>query len=112
MTVTSPPPAIEAEGLEKTYGKAVRALRGVSLSVERGTVFGLLGPNGAGKSTTVKILTTLSRPDRGSARVAGIDVLRHPHQVRRVIGCVAQKDAVDLEATGRENLMLQGQLYE
>jgi ABC-2 type transport system ATP-binding protein len=112
MTTASTPSAIEAEGLEKTYGKTVRALRGVSFSVERGTVFGLLGPNGAGKSTTVKILTTLSTPDAGSARVAGIDVLRHPGGVRRVIGCVAQKNAVDLEATGRENLTLQGQLYQ
>jgi len=111
MTVTSTTPAIEAVGLEKTYGKAVRALRGVSFTVQPGTVFGLLGPNGAGKSTTVKILTTLSRPDRGGAWVGGIDVMRRPQAVRRLIGCVAQKDGVDLEATGRENLALQGQLY-
>jgi len=71
----------------------------------------LLGPNGAGKSTTVKILTTLSRPDAGSASVAGVNVLEHPGEVRRVIGCVAQKNGVDLEATARENLALQGQLY-
>jgi ABC-2 type transport system ATP-binding protein len=74
-------------------------------------VFGLVGPNGAGKSTTVKILTTLSRPDSGEARVAGIDVLRDAGRVRRVIGCVAQQSGVDLELTGRENLMLQAHIH-
>jgi len=74
-------------------------------------VFGLLGPNGAGKSTTVKILTTLSRPDQGEALVAGIDVLRRPDRVRRAIGCVAQNSGVDVNATGRENMLLQGRLY-
>jgi ABC-2 type transport system ATP-binding protein len=103
--------AIEAEHLEKRYGKEVRALADLSFSVERGTVFALLGPNGAGKSTAVKILTAMTRPDSGRARVTGIDVVAHPQRVRRVIGCVAQKDAVDLEATGRENITLQGQLY-
>jgi ABC-2 type transport system ATP-binding protein len=103
--------AIEACDLTKTYPGDVRALRGLSFTVERGTVFGLLGPNGAGKSTAVKILTTLSRADAGQARVAGIDVARHPEQVRRAIGCVAQRSAVDREATGRENLVLQGRLY-
>jgi ABC-2 type transport system ATP-binding protein len=103
--------AIEAYDLVKTYGGKVRALDGLSLSVEAGSVFGLLGPNGAGKSTTVKILTTLSRPDSGSARVAGIDVLRNPDRVRRSIGSVNQKSGVDREATGRENLTLQGQIF-
>jgi len=79
--------------------------------VEAGTIFALLGPNGAGKSTTVKILNTLSRPDSGSARVAGFDVLRQPQQVRLAIGCVAQKSGVDVEATGRENLTLQGRIF-
>ncbi len=105
------PAAIEVHDLVKTYRGGVQALRGVSFEVEAGTVFALLGPNGAGKSTTVKILTTLSRPDSGSARVAGIDVLREPFKVRSVIGCVAQKSSTDLEATGRESLTLQGQLY-
>ncbi len=103
--------AIEAEGLIKTYPGGVRALDGVSFRVPAGTIFGLLGPNGAGKSTTVKILTTLSRADAGSARVAGIDVVRDPAAVRRAIGVVGQKNAVDGEATGRENLLLQGRLY-
>ncbi|WP_041730114.1 daunorubicin resistance protein DrrA family ABC transporter ATP-binding protein [Conexibacter woesei] len=102
--------AIEAEGLTKSYGE-VRALDGVSFQVPAGTIFGLLGPNGAGKSTTVKILTTLSAPDAGSARVAGIDVLRDPAAARRALGVVGQKHAVDREATGRENLELQGRLH-
>src|SRR5690242_16155663 len=83
--------AIIARGLVKTYAGGVRALDGLDLTVAPGTVFALLGPNGAGKSTTVKILTTLARPDGGEARVAGIDVLRHPDQVRRAIGVVAQR---------------------
>ena len=103
--------AIEAAGLEKTYPGDVRALDGVDLSVASGTVFGLLGPNGAGKSTTVRILTTLSRPDAGSARVAGRDVLAEPVAVRHAIGVVGQKHGTDREATGRENLVLQGQFY-
>jgi ABC-2 type transport system ATP-binding protein len=103
--------AIEAIELRKTYGTAVTALDGMSLSVEAGTIFGLLGPNGAGKSTTVRVLSTLSRPDSGSARVAGIDVLAEPLRVRHAIGVVAQKHGSDPEATGRENLVLQGELY-
>lgn len=103
--------AIEAHDLVKTYGGKVRALDGLSFGVEAGTIFGLLGPNGAGKSTTIKSLNTLSRPDSGSATVAGFDVLREPEKVRRAIGCVAQKSGVDTEATGRENLTLQGKIY-
>jgi ABC-type Na+ transport system ATPase subunit NatA len=109
--VTRTGAAIEARELTKTYGGGVRALDGLGFTVEAGTVFGLLGPNGAGKSTTVKILTTLSRPDSGQATVAGVDVLAHPERVRRAIGLVAQRSGVDLEATGRENLTLQGQVY-
>jgi ABC-2 type transport system ATP-binding protein len=109
--VTRTGAAIEARELTKTYGGGVRALDGLGFTVETGTVFGLLGPNGAGKSTTVKILTTLSRPDSGQASVAGVDVLAQPERVRRAIGLVAQRSGVDLEATGRENLTLQGQVY-
>jgi ABC-2 type transport system ATP-binding protein len=109
--VTRTGAAIEARELTKTYGGGVRALDGLGFTVEAGTVFGLLGPNGAGKSTTVKILTTLSRPDSGQASVAGVDVLAQPERVRRAIGLVAQRSGVDLEATGRENLTLQGQVY-
>jgi ABC-2 type transport system ATP-binding protein len=103
--------AIEAEGLVKTYPKGVRALDGVTFSVERGTVFGLLGPNGAGKSTTVKILTTLTAPDEGRAVVAGLDVVRDPLRVRQAIGVVGQKHGMDPEATGIEDLRLQGDMY-
>jgi ABC-2 type transport system ATP-binding protein len=103
--------AIEANELTKTYPPDVRALDGLSLAVPAGTIFGLLGPNGAGKSTTVRILTTLSRPDRGSARVAGVDVLAEPVRVRHAIGVVAQRHGLDPEATGRENLTLQGEFY-
>jgi ABC-2 type transport system ATP-binding protein len=103
--------AIEAAGLEKTYPGDVRALDGLDLSVPAGTIFALLGPNGAGKSTTVRILTTLSRADRGVARVAGHDVVSEAAAVRRVIGCVGQRSGGDREATGRENIRLQGQLH-
>jgi ABC-2 type transport system ATP-binding protein len=103
--------AIEATDLSKTYPGDVQALDRLSFSVEDGTVFGLLGPNGAGKSTTVKILTTLSRPDSGTARVGGFGVLDDPARVREAIGVVAQKSGADIQATGRENLRLQGQVH-
>src|SRR5207245_2900920 len=103
--------AIEARGLVKTYPKNVRALDGLDLHVEAGTVFGLLGPNGAGKSTAVKILTTLAQADAGEARVAGRDVNREPERVRHAIGVVGQRPGVDPDATGRENVVLQGDLY-
>ncbi|HEX6520633.1 MAG TPA: ATP-binding cassette domain-containing protein [Streptosporangiaceae bacterium] len=108
--------AVTAHQLVKTYpvrGKKDRitALDGLDLAVPRGIVFGLLGPNGAGKSTTVKILTSLARPDSGGASVEGIDVLRDPARVRQVIGVVAQRSGADPTATGRENLLLQGRLY-
>jgi len=114
--VSSTDCAIEARQLVKTYAvhgnkHGVRALDGLDLSVPRGIVYGLLGPNGAGKSTAVKILTSLARPDAGSACVAGIDVLAQPGRVRHVIGVVAQRSGADPTATGRENLILQGRLY-
>jgi len=114
--VSSTDCAIEAYQLVKTYAvrgnkHGIRALDGLDLAVPRGIIYGLLGPNGAGKSTTVKILTSLARPDAGSARVAGIDVLAQPGRVRHVIGVVAQRSGADPTATGRENLMLQGRLY-
>ncbi|MER5429778.1 ATP-binding cassette domain-containing protein [Streptomyces sp. NPDC002588] len=105
------PGAIYAEGLVKTFGD-VRALDGVDLDVPEGTVLGLLGPNGAGKTTAVRCLTTLLRPDRGRAEVAGLDVLRHPDKVRRSIGLSGQFAAVDEYLTGRENLQMVGQLYQ
>jgi len=108
---TSVDHAIEAADLVKTYPGDVRALDGLSLSVPAGTIFALLGPNGAGKSTTVRILTTLSRADAGTARVAGHDVVSRAGAVRHVIGCVGQRSGGDREATGRENVRLQGQLH-
>ncbi|MEU9110213.1 ATP-binding cassette domain-containing protein [Streptomyces sp. NPDC048483] len=105
------PGAIYAEGLVKTFGD-VRALDGVDLDVPEGTVLGMLGPNGAGKTTAVRVLTTLLQPDRGKAEVAGIDVLAHPDRVRRAIGLSGQFAAVDEYLTGRENLMMVGQLYQ
>ena len=110
-TGNSPALAIEAQALVKTYPKNVRALDGLSFLVPAGTIFGLLGPNGAGKSTTIKVLNTLTRPDSGIARVTGLDVVKQPDEVRRAIGCVAQKSGVDINATGRENLVLQAQFY-
>jgi ABC-2 type transport system ATP-binding protein len=102
--------SVQAIDLVKTYGD-VTALDGLSLEVREGTIFALLGPNGAGKSTAVRVLTTLSRPDSGRALVAGHDVLADPSAVRRAIGCVGQRSGVDLEATGIENLILQGQIH-
>ena len=101
--------AIVVDGLTKRYGE-VRALDGVSFSVREGEVFGLLGPNGAGKSTTTRILVTLTRPDGGRATVAGRDVVAEAKAVRRSIGYIPQASGVDREATGRENLVLQGRV--
>jgi ABC-2 type transport system ATP-binding protein len=100
---------IEAEGLTKRYGET-QALAGVDLSVAAGTILGVLGPNGAGKTTAVRILTTLASPDAGSARVAGCDVLREPGEVRKRIGVAAQDATLDGLLTGRQNLVLTGEL--
>src|SRR3954470_4035360 len=105
-----PAAAIEAEGLRKRYG-TVEALRGVDLTVQTGTVFGLLGPNGAGKTTAVRILTTLLKPDGGTARVDGIDVLKDAKRLRWRIGVAGQNVAVDENMTGFENLEMIGRLY-
>ena len=102
--------AVQAEGLTKRYGQ-VRALDGLDLEIAPGTVTGVLGPNGAGKTTTVRVLATLLRPDAGSARVAGHDVLRDPDAVRRTIGLAGQYAAVDENLTGEENLRLLARLH-
>ncbi|MGK5673910.1 ATP-binding cassette domain-containing protein [Micromonospora sp. URMC 106] len=103
-------PAVEAEGLRKRYGDT-EALAGLDLTVPAGTVCGLLGRNGAGKTTAVRVLTTLLRPDAGTARVAGADVRRHPERVRARIGLVGQHAAVDEVLSGRQNLVLFGRLH-
>jgi len=108
--MTSTAPAVVARGLIKTYGKT-RALDGFDLTVARGAVCALLGPNGAGKTTAVRILTTLLRPDGGSAEVAGIDVATEPALVRTRIGMIGQQTTVDDILTGRENLLLWCRLY-
>jgi ABC-2 type transport system ATP-binding protein len=102
--------AIEAVGLVKTYGE-LRALDGLDLEVEQGTVLGVLGPNGAGKTTAVRILTTLLRADGGTARVAGLDVAAEPARVRERIGLSGQYAAVDERLTGRENLVMFARLH-
>jgi ABC-2 type transport system ATP-binding protein len=102
--------AIAVDGLVKTYPRGVKALDGVSFTVREGEIFGLLGPNGAGKSTTVRVLATLTKPDAGRALVAGHDVGRDATAVRRSIGYVPQQSGVDREATGKENLTLQGRI--
>ena len=104
--------AIEAHGLVKVFGSDVKALDGVSLSVEEGTVLGLLGPTGAGKTTTVRVLTTTLVPDQGQAFVNGFDVVRQPNKVRASIGLAGQYAAVDENLTGRENLRMVGQLFQ
>jgi ABC-2 type transport system ATP-binding protein len=103
-------PAILVEGLTKSFGD-VHALRGIDLSVPRGTVLGVLGPNGAGKTTAVRILTTLLLPDEGRAVVEGHDVVREAAAVRRSIGLSGQSAAIQEELTGRENLEIIGRLY-
>ncbi|MFH9605786.1 ATP-binding cassette domain-containing protein [Streptomyces rochei] len=102
--------AVLSEGLEKRFGE-VRALRGLDLAVAEGTVYGLLGPNGAGKTTAVRLLTTLLRPDAGSARVAGHDLVREAAAVRRRIGVTGQYASVDGDLTGRQNLRLFARLH-
>jgi ABC-2 type transport system ATP-binding protein len=107
-------PAIITEGLTKIYrsrSSEVRALDGLDLQVEQGTVLGLLGPNGAGKTTTVRVLATLLRPDAGWARVLGLDVVRDAAALRKRIGLSGQYAAVDENLTGRENLWMFGRLY-
>ncbi|MGH9303063.1 MAG: ATP-binding cassette domain-containing protein [Acidimicrobiales bacterium] len=102
--------AVEVDELRKEFKGGVRALDGVSFGVEEGTVFGLLGPNGAGKTTAVRILTTILKPDSGSARVLDYDVVADPRAVRASIGLAGQYAAVDENLTGKENLRLIGQL--
>jgi|SRR5919108_5603152 ABC-2 type transport system ATP-binding protein len=107
----SNPHVIEVDDLVKVYGKETRALDGISFRVARGELFGFLGPNGAGKTTTIRILATLLDPTSGAARVAGIDVTRHPHEVRKLLGLAMQTPALDAFSTGRETLELAGRMH-
>ena len=111
MSTTDTELMIRAEELTKRYGDT-RALDGVSFSVPAGSILGLLGPNGAGKTTAVRVLTTLALPDSGRASVAGIDVVAHPGEVRRQIGVAAQDATLDPLLTGRQNLVLVGELSD
>ena len=103
--------AIQAEGLVKRFGDTT-ALAGIDLAAREGSVLGVLGPNGAGKTTAVRILATLLRPDAGSARVAGYDVLRQPQLVRQLIGLTGQFASVDDDLTGSQNLVMIGRLLD
>lgn len=105
-----PPPAVEVESIGHCYGE-LRALDGVSFAVARGEMFALLGPNGGGKSTLFKILSTLMRPQEGTARICGYDLRRDPAEVRRRIGVVFQASSLDPKLTAQENLEHQGRLY-
>src|SRR5918996_5153611 len=102
--------AVEAQNIVKTFGDVI-ALEGVSITFEEGIVYGLLGPNGAGKTTLIRVLTTLLKPDSGTASVAGIDVVADPVGVRHKIGLAGQFAAVDDFLTGRENVEMVGRLY-
>jgi ABC-2 type transport system ATP-binding protein len=108
MSDTSPL-AVEASGLVKSFG-TVRAVDGVDLAVSTGSVYGVLGPNGAGKTTTIRMLATLLRPDDGSARVLGHDIVREADTVRGLVSLTGQMASVDEDLTGRENLILLGRL--
>ena len=109
-TPLAPDIAVEAHGLVKRFGDTV-AVDGVDLQVPRGAIYGLLGPNGAGKTTTVRLLTTLLRPDAGTATIDGIDVAREPTRVRARIGLTGQYAAVEERMTGRENLVYVARLF-
>ena len=102
--------SISIANVSKRFGK-VQALDNINLEINPGMVFSLLGPNGSGKTTLVRILTTLLRPDTGTARVGGFNVVREPDSVRPIIGLAGQYPAVDENLTGKENLVMIGQLY-
>jgi ABC-2 type transport system ATP-binding protein len=108
--LTSAPAMIEVRDLVKEYGK-VTAVGGISFTVRKGEVFALLGPNGAGKTTTIKVLTTLLPPTRGGALVGGMDVVKEPHEVKKMFGIVFQESSLDDEMTAMENLNFYSALY-
>src|SRR6476619_3892326 len=103
--------SIVVDKLVREFKKGPRAVDGIDLRVAPGEIYGFLGPNGAGKSTTVLVLTTLLPPTAGTARVAGLDVVRHGAEVRRAIGASLQESALDAFLTGREHMRLQSALH-
>ncbi|MCD6142421.1 ATP-binding cassette domain-containing protein [Candidatus Bipolaricaulota bacterium] len=103
--------AIEVENLVKVYKNGVRAVDGISFQVQTGEIFGFLGPNGAGKSTTIKVLVGLLNPTDGVLRINGVDIRRHPAEIKRATGYAAQETAIDDRLTGWENITLQGRFY-
>lgn len=103
-------PIVETQNLTRKFKDQV-AVNRLNLQVEQGRIFGLIGPNGAGKTTTVRMLTTLLDPSEGTAKVAGLDIVKEPHEARKVIGYVPQEAQADEALTGREHLILQGRLY-
>jgi len=107
----TPPPAIQVKGLHKSYGK-LEVLKGVDFSVASGSILALLGSNGAGKTTVVRILSTLLKPDRGTANVNGFDAVSNPEKVRESISLTGQFAAVDQILTGRENLIMVAKLRQ
>src|SRR5919106_824928 len=107
-------PIIEVRDLVKVYGKgdkATRAVDGITFDVAPGELFGFLGPNGAGKTTTIRVLATLLAPTSGTARVAGLDVMQQPHEVRKRLGLAFQTATLDAFSTGRETLELAGRMH-
>ena len=102
---------VEINGLTKKFGD-VLAVNNISFKVEKGEIFGFLGPNGAGKTTTLNILVTLMKPTKGTAKVAGYDVVKSPSKVREKIGVVFQDITLDRELTGKENLWIHGKVYK
>ncbi len=103
---------ISVDNLVEVYADGTKAVDGISFKVREGEFFGFLGPNGAGKSTTIKILTTLLKKTSGTVTIAGYDLERNPKEIRKLIGVQSQETAVDPELTGRENMMLQGELQQ
>jgi ABC-2 type transport system ATP-binding protein len=104
------PVVVKVENLAKNFGP-LKAVDGVSFEVREGEIFGFLGPNGAGKSTTINVLTTLLRPSGGRAEIAGLDIYKHPNEVRRNVGVVPQEYTADEDLTGLQNIILCGDLY-
>ncbi len=103
-------PLVKVEGLSKNFG-ALKAVDGVSFEIKEGEIFGFLGPNGAGKTTTISMLTTLLKPSGGKAEIAGLDIHKHPNEVRRVVGVVPQEYTADEDLTGLQNIVLCADLY-